>query len=252
MKTIITALFLSFTLVSMTHAGGLSDLLNSDVLSKGKELLNKVESGTGGSLGGDLDPATVANGLKEALQKGAEKAVSLAGIQDGYFKNPEIKIPLPESTQKVTKTLKKLGLGKYIDRFDESINRAAEKAAPVAIDYFTTALKGMSIEDAYKILRGPDNAATQYFKDKTISKLTSAFRPSIDASLSKVGAVKAYKKVQERAGKVGLGSQVDFDMSDYVTGKALDGLFQLVANEEKNIRENPVARTSELLQQVFK
>ena len=234
---------LAFVLVP-AHAFDLDDLLG-----KGKELIEEASGNPDKGVG--LDGDTVARGLKAALDKGTRQAVSLAGVNDGYFKNPQIKIPLPARAEKYKKTLKKLGLGKYVDELELSMNRAAEKAAPLAAEYFVTALKDMSIEDAYKLLRGPDDSATQYFREKTNDKLASAFRPSIDESLSNVGAVSAYKNVQKRAGKLGLGGKMTFDMSDYVTGKALDGLFQLVANEEKNIRENPTARTTELLQEVF-
>ena len=221
-----------------------------DLFNTGKELVEEVtdNASSGGSI---LDAGTIAKGLKAALEKGTGKAVSLAGVHDGYFKNPEIKIPLPARAEKYAGALRKVGLGKYVDELDESMNRAAEKAAPLAAEYFVDALKEMSIEDASKLLKGPDDSATQYFREKTSGRLAAAFRPTIDQSISQVGAIQAYDKLKDKAGKIGLGSKFSFDMSDYVTAQALDGLFTLIAKEEKNIRENPTARTTELLQQVF-
>ncbi|MEM7291950.1 MAG: DUF4197 domain-containing protein [Pseudomonadota bacterium] len=240
---IASPLFFSMALVPQSLlAGSLSDLLQ-----QGEDLLQQA----GLDEDSGLDAETVVRGLKEALEKGTGKAVDVAGVQDGYFKNPRIKIPLPEQAEKYGDRLRKLGLGKYVDNLEQSINRAAENAAPLATQFFLDALTGMSIEDGYDILRGPDDAATRYFDTQTRPKLTQVFRTPIDQSLSDVGAISAYKKLQKKADKVGLASKFSFDMSDYVTERALDGLFVLVADEEKNIRDNPVARTSELLKQVF-
>ncbi|MEM7207511.1 MAG: DUF4197 domain-containing protein [Pseudomonadota bacterium] len=241
MKPFNNVVFALVVLCSLFRPAHASDL--QSLLEQGEALLNQTS--------GELDVETVAQGLKEALDKGSKKAVSIAGIKDGYLANPKIKIPLPDRAEKYGKRLKKLGLGKYVDQLETSINRAAEKAAPLATELFVGAIQSMSIEDAYDILRGDDDSATQYFQEKTRGDLTQAFYPSIDDSLSDVGAIKAYDKLQKRADKYGLGDKFDFDMSDYVTQKSLDGLFLLVAEEEKNIRENPTARTTELLQQVF-
>ena len=199
-----------------------------------------------------LSDSDVVAGLKEALEKGTQSAVSLLGRKDGFLSNPQVKIPMPESLQSVEKGLRKVGQDKYADQFVETMNRAAEQAVPEAVSIFSDSIKQMSIEDAKKILQGPDDAATQYFRKTSESALRERFQPIVDKSTDSVGVTASYKKL---TGKLGMMSKfIDtnkLDLNSYVTDKALDGLFTMIAVEEKKIRENPVARTTDLLKKVF-
>jgi len=201
--------------------------------------------------GQGLTDGKIASGLKEALHVATGKAVDLTGIVDGYFKNQAIKILLPDQLRSLEPTLRTLGLGSQVDAFVLGMNRAAERAAPAAREIFGQAVTEMSFEDARKILGGGDTAATDYFKVKTTDRLTGAFRPVVERSLGEVGVVRQYKDL------IGLAEAMPFlkaesvDVDRYVTGKALDGLFHVVGDEERAIRANPAARVTDLLREVF-
>jgi len=201
---------------------------------------------------GGPDAASAGAGLKEALTVGAGKAVKAASLNDGYFKDPEIRIPLPEDLRKNVKLLRRIGLGRDLDAFELSMNRAAEKAAPQAERIFVDAVKEMTISDALGILRGADTAATSYLKSKTSEKIFASFKPLVAVAMDSVGVTKSYKKVADRARRVRLlrGKAPDLDV--YVTGKAMDGLFVMVGRQEREIRRNPAARVTDLLKKVFK
>lgn len=209
-----------------------------------KKLKNKVISSK---------PSTeeVASGLKEALTKGVSKGSDEVSKADGYFKNPEIKIPFPPEMKNVETTLRKMGMDKQVDEFVLSLNRAAEDAAKEAKPIFVNAIKSMTIEDAWSILKGEDNAATQYLNKTTSAQLKEKFKPIIKASLDKVNATKYYKDLITAYNKVPLVKKVNPDLDAYATDKATDGLFVMIAKEERNIRQNPGARTTELLKKVF-
>jgi len=195
---------------------------------------------------------TVALGLKEALSVGTKNAVNRLSEKDGYFKNEAVKILLPEKVQKVASLLRSAGYQEEVDAFVLSMNRAAEKAAPQAVDIFAGAIKSMSFEDARKILEGGNTAATQYFKGKTSSQLFSAFKPDISQSMNEVGVTKAYKNMMGRyTATVPFGMAESLDLDNYVTNKALDGLFYKLGQEEAKIRTTPAARTTGLLKMVF-
>jgi len=198
-----------------------------------------------------LTTAEVGDGLKEALINGISKGADLVSITDGYFKNPEIKIPFPPEVQKVEKTLRDIGLGSEVDRFVMTLNRGAEDAAKEAKPIFVSAIKSMTIEDAWAILKGEDNAATQYLRKTTSTQLKNAFRPVIQNSLNKVNATKYYGDLVTRYNKIPFVEKVNPNLDDYATDKAVEGLFVMIAKEEKNIRKDPVARTTELLKRVF-
>jgi len=199
-----------------------------------------------------LDEGTVASGLKEALSVGTATAVKLVSREDGYFGNEAIKILLPDKVQAVGEVLKKAGFGQEVDAFILSMNRAAEKAAPKAKDVFIGAIKEMSIQDANRILNGGDTAATDYFRTKTSQHLAEVFKPEISSSMNKVGVARHYKTLTERYfSLIPFASMESFDLDWYVTNKALDGLFHMVGQEEKKIRTNPAARTTEILKTVF-
>jgi hypothetical protein len=193
----------------------------------------------------------VAEGLKEALTNGVSKGSDLASKLDGYYKNPEIKIPFPPDVKHVETKLRQIGMGAQVDKFIESLNRGAEDAAKESKPIFVSAVKQMTIQDAWSILKGEQDAATQYLKKTTTGQLTDKFMPIVHASLEKVNATKHYAELVTAYNKIPLVQKVNPDLDQYATGKAIDGLFILVAKEEKNIRTNPVARTSDLLKKVF-
>lgn len=199
-----------------------------------------------------LSQDEVASGLKEALEQGIVKGTDLASKTDGYFKNDLIKILLPEDAQKVEKTLRNMGLGSEVDRALLAINRGAESAAIEAKPIFVNAIKQMNIRDALGILKGDATAATDYLKRTTNAQLVELFKPKIQASLDEVGATKYYGDLADSYNKIPLTRQkVNPDLNAYVTQKAIDGLFVLIAEEEKNIRRNPTGRTSDLMKKVF-
>ncbi|HEX5171437.1 MAG TPA: DUF4197 domain-containing protein [Cyclobacteriaceae bacterium] len=198
-----------------------------------------------------LTTAEVAEGLKEALINGISKGSDIVSQVDGYFKNPEIKIPFPPDVQKVETRLRQIGLGDQVDKFILTLNRGAEDAAKEAKPIFISAIKSMTIQDAWGILKGDQDAATQYLKRTTSVQLKEKFKPVIQNSLSKVNATKYYGDIVTTYNKIPLVEKVNPELDDYATDKAIDGLFVMIAKEEKNIRQDPVARTSDLLKKVF-
>ena len=198
-----------------------------------------------------LSSADVAEGLKEALIKGISSGSDLASAVDGYFKNPEIKIPFPPEVKKVEDKLRQLGLGGQVDKFVVTLNRGAEDAAKEAKPIFIEAIRQMTIQDAWGILKGSDDAATQYLKRTTSGLLKEKFKPVINNSLQKVSATRYYSDIVNTYNKIPLTEDVNPNLDDYATDKAIEGLFIMIAKEEKNIRENPMARTTDLLKRVF-
>jgi uncharacterized protein DUF4197 len=199
----------------------------------------------------ELTTSEVAKGLKEALIKGAEYSTDIASKTDGYFKNPAIKIPFPPEIQKIETKLRQIGLNKLVDDFILSMNRGAEKAAAEATPIFVNAITNMTIEDAWAILKGDDDAATKYLQKTTGGQLKTKFKPIIRQSLESVNATKYYADITNTYNKIPLVTPLETDLSEYVNNLAIDGLFSLVAKEELAIRKNPIARTSELLKKVF-
>jgi len=193
----------------------------------------------------------VAKGLKEALVKGVSKGSDQVSQLDGYFKNPKIKIPFPPNVQKVETKLRQIGMGSQVDKFVMTLNRGAEDAAKGAKPIFISAITSMTIADAWNILKGEDDAATSYLKRTTSAQLLTKFRPVMTSSLDKVNATKYYGDVIGTYNKIPFVEKVNPDLKEYATQKAVDGLFFMIAKEEKNIREDPVARTTELLKKVF-
>jgi hypothetical protein len=198
-----------------------------------------------------LTDAEVAGGLKEALSIGITKGAAAAAQPDGYNKNSLIRIPFPQDVQKVETTLRTMGMGSLVDNFVLSLNRAAEDAAQEARPIFLGAIRKLTIKDVWGILTGGRDAATQYLKRTTSEELKVAFTPKIQASLDKVNATKYYSDVIGAYNRIPLVQKVNPDLTGYATQKAIDGLFLLVAQEEANIRQNPVARTTDLLRRVF-
>lgn len=242
MKKIITLFLIAVSFSAGTQAQGL------------KGLLNKAKDAVSGNQATGLSTDDIVSGLKEALIQGSQKGSNTLSQVDGFFANAALKILLPPEAQKVESTLRKVGLGKQVDDAILSMNRAAEDAAKSAAPIFGNAIKQMSFQDALGILKGGDTAATGYLRGKTTADLTAAFSPVIKASLEKMGATKYWNTLITSYNKVnifGSGQKIDPDLSSYVTNKALNGIFFQVAQEEKSIRKDPVARTSEILKKVF-
>lgn len=193
----------------------------------------------------------VGRGLKEALSVGIAKGATEASQKDGFYQNSLIRIAFPPEVKKVESTLRSVGLGSMVDDFVLSLNRAAEDASQQAKPIFLDAIKRLTIRDVWGILTGGKDAATQYLKRTTSEQLKIAFTPTIQASLDKVNATKYYSDVMGAYNRIPTVQKVSPDLTGYATQKTIDGLFMLVAQEEANIRENPIARTTELLRRVF-
>ena len=220
---------------------------NSQILDKLKKTVDETVNNTSNS----LTEEEVGEGLKEALTKGIENGVARVSKPDGYFKDLAIKIFLPEEAKKVEAKLRQIGQGEQVDKAIESLNRAAEDAANGAKDIFITAIKAMTIQDAMSILKGEDNAATTFLEKTTRQALFDKFKPVVKASLDKVGATKHWNTIFTTYNKIPLVEKVNPDLEEYATNKAIDGLFVQIAKEEKEIRENPAARVTDLLKKVF-
>ncbi len=193
-----------------------------------------------------------ASGLKQALEIGTKNTVAQTGTTNGFFGNPAIKIDVPEKLRPIEKALRMAGQSSLIDEFVLSMNRAAEKAAPAAGDIFGNAISHMTFDDAHSILTGGDTAATQYFKDKTSDPLRTAFRPPVKSAMEETGVEQKYNTMMSSVPKMPFGhSTQSFDIDDYVVGKALDGLFVVLGQEEKKIRTDPAAQVTPLLRDVF-
>lgn len=213
------------------------------------QTLDEVNKSLGGST--PLTASEVAQGLKEALVAGISKGSDLVSQTDGYLKNPQIRIPFPPDVQKVEEKLRQVGLGGEVDKFVTALNRGAEHAAREAKPIFVEAIRSMTIEDAWAILRGEDDAATQYLQRTTSGLLKEKFKPIVQRSLNEVNATRYYGDIVTRYNQIPFVQKVNPDLDDYATEKAIEGLFFMIAREEKNIRENPVARTTEILKRVF-
>jgi hypothetical protein len=202
---------------------------------------------------GDNRPTTseVAEGLKEALLKGVSTGADRLAQVDGYFRNPEIKIPFPPDAKKAEDRLRQIGLSNEVDRFITTLNRGAEDAAAEAKPIFISAIQQMTIEDAWGILKGQQDAATEYLKRTTSVQLKAKFKPVIQTSLSKVNATRYYNDLVTTYNKIPLVEKVNPNLDDYATDLAIQGLFIMIAKEEKNIRQDPLARTTDILKRVF-
>ena len=215
---------------------------------------DKLLKGLGGqgSAGAGLSDAKIGAGLKEALQAATEKTVSLTGKTDGYFANQAIKILMPEKLRSFETGLRAVGYGGQLDELVLGMNRAAERAAPQAKQIFFDAIGDMSFDDARKLLNGGDTAATEYFRGKTTPRLTTAFRPVVEQSMSQVGVSRQYKDLVGRFDSIPFAKSQAFDLDGYVVDRGLGGLFTVLGEQEKQIRTNPTARATDLLKEVFK
>jgi hypothetical protein len=199
----------------------------------------------------NLDSATADAGLREALQVGVNHAVSELGRIDGYLDNPDVRIPIPDEFEQLSKMLRTVGLDSVMDEFETSMNRAAEAAAPLAREVFVEAIKQMSITDAIEIVRGEGHEATDYLRKHAEEELTKRFTPIVSDQLDAVGATRSFNELMDSTADLPFVSKPVFDLEDYVTNKALDGMFFMIAREEEKIREDPLARTTDLLKTVF-
>ena len=221
-----------------------------------QNIANQVLSGVSGSSGSGsgtpgLSNEEVIRGLKDALTVGTNNSTGIASKVDGFYKNPKLFIPFPPEAKDVKAKMDALGMKPQTDKFVMTLNRAAEEAAKNAAPIFVTAVKGMSIGDGFAILKGGDNAATQYLKNKTTSELKVKFSPVVKAALDKVQITKYWKPIITKYNKLPLVKKQNPDLTAYVTDRAIAGLFTLIAEEELKIRKDPAARVSEILQKVF-
>ena len=226
MKTIFrlcTAVALGVLILASAQAAGLADISNKDATT----------------------------GLKEALTKGAQAAVAQLGRQDGFLKNERVRIPLPEGLHKVEGMMRGLGMGKYADELVTVMNRAAESAVVEAKPLLVNAVKNMSVQDAKGILTGGQDSATQYFKRTTSAPLTSKFLPIVAKATQKVKLAEKYDEFAGKGARFGLVDAQDADLNRYITRKALDGLYLMIAEEEKKIRQDPVGAASGIISKVF-
>ncbi len=211
-----------------------------------QQVLDQLPQGTG-----VLSQAEIGNGLKEALNNGITKQVSKLTATDGFFKNEAVKILLPEELQIVDKKLRQIGMGKLADEGLKVINRAAEDAVKEATPIFVDAVKQMSFNDAKNILMGNESSATTYLQNTTSTALYTKFNPVIKNSYTKVGADKVWKEIITKYNSIPLVKKVNPDLTDYTTKKAMEGVFKMIAVEEKDIRTNLASRSSDLLRKVF-
>lgn len=200
---------------------------------------------------GDLSSADAAGGVKAALEKGANVAVSLLGRPDGFLGNPKVRIPLPGYLEEGSKVLRMMGQGARIDELVTAMNRAAEQAVPAAKDLLVNAVRTMSVTDAKGILTGGDNSVTRFFADRTRAPLTERFLPVVTTATLKVKLAEKYNQLAGKAAGFGLVKKEDANIQRYVTGKSLDGLYLLIGEEERKIRQDPIGTGSAILQKVF-
>jgi hypothetical protein len=225
-----------------------------DVMKEMADIVNTTTSGSGGTSTPQLTNAEVISGLKEALVVGATNSVNLTSITDGFLGNTAIKLPFPEDALKMREKALEWGLDGQVEKFETTLNRAAEEAAKEALPIFKDAITNMSISDGFSILNGGDGAATKYLKDNTSAKLSEAFKPKVEAAISKVKLTEYWEPIMTKyntAMNFTGGDKIATDLNAYVTDKAISGLFYMVAIEENKIRQDPMARVTDLLSKVF-
>ncbi|MEN8167262.1 MAG: DUF4197 domain-containing protein [Pseudomonadota bacterium] len=241
-KALITVVCLLLIMVSMAQADW-KNLL--DQFLKGETAESVTEAA--------LSNSEIISGLKEALAKGVETSINTLGRTDGFLADELVRIAMPDSLKSVEKIARQTGQGEYVDEFVTTLNRAAEQAVPEAAVILGNGIRDMSVGDAKAILNGPDNAATEYFRKGSEAKLAEQFLPIVQQATGKAGVTSAYKSLMGQAGGLlgGFLNTEAMDLDKYVTDKAMDGLFKYIAIQEQQIRENPTARTTDLLKKVF-
>lgn len=224
-----------------------------------KELLDMLPEGSKDAVSASeiadvtgLSSEEITAGLKEALNTATEIAVNALGQEGGFLDNPAVRIPMPEELSRVEKGLRQMGQEEMADEFVATLNHAAEQAVPVALEQFQGAIEDMTVEDAESILTGPEDAATQYFRNHSEAALREQFLPIVQETTASAGVTSSYQNIMKQLGSFSSFLQPEsLDIDEYVTDEALDGLFDMVAQEEMKIRQDPVARSSDLLQKVF-
>ena len=258
----VRSVLVSFAALAITSAHGLDlgGLVNKDTLDK---LGNTIPQNTPATPAAQQPTTASAAGLagfsnkdqvgslKQALMQGAETAVASLAKENGFLGNEKVRIPLPESLQKAESLLRKFGMGSYADDLTTSMNRAAEAAVPEAKNLLIGAVRKMTVEDAKGILTGGNDAATQYFHKNTEAALSDKFKPIVNKSMQKVKLAEKYDQFAGKGAKLGLVDQRDARLDEYITRKAMDGLFLMMAEQEKAIRTNPLQATGSLAKKVF-
>lgn len=238
--------FLFLILLALPHLAhaGLQDYLNN--------IKQSINTGKDPGSNTSLSEETVVAGLKQALNQGVDQSIRQLGKENGFLGDASVKIPMPKTLSKVETGLRKAGQGKLADNFINTMNHAAEQAVPLTTDILIQAVKDMTVKDAMNILKGEPDAATQYFKRTSTPQLRTAIKPIVQKATASVGVTDSYKKMIGKAGYLAKYIDKDsLDIDQYITDKAVDGLFVKIAVEEKRIREDPVARTTDLLRNVF-
>lgn len=236
---VIVAAAFSFMLASVTQADDIGSKIEQQILhTPGKGKISQTEA---------------AGGIKEAMAQGVKRAITQLGREDGFNKDPYVRILVPKQLRKLSDTARQLGAGKKVDAFELSMNRAAEKAIPAAADIFSDAVRQMTIQDAIDIVRGNEDAGTQFFRRVTEDKLRAKFMPIVADATAKTGVTKRYKEMTGKNSGITklLGGGESIDLDRYVTDEAMDGLYHYVAEQEKDIRKNLLKQTSSLLRRVF-
>lgn len=224
---------------------------SQNLLNKATDALNQATGNSSGGSKATPSNQEIVSGLREALTIGSNNAGGKASARDGFFKNSLIKIPFPPEAKIVETKARQIGMGSQVDKFVMTMNRAAEEASKEAAPVFVNAVKTMTITDGIQILKGGDNAATNYLKAKTTGELTTRFSPIVKKAINKVELTKYWKPIITGYNKIPGVKRQNPDLDKYVTERALDGLFKLIAQEEANIRKNPAARVTDLLRKVF-
>ena len=246
--TAVSSLLLALML-SLPVQAGLDDLLK-----QGEKLLQEQTSSSSTStpVPAGVDTATLAKGLKEALQVGGKRAIEQLAANGGYANHADVRIPMPGMLESVGGLMRNYGLGRQVDAFEASMNSAAEQAISEATPIFMDTLESMTLDDARRIYSGGDTAATDYFREKTQGPLTTRLQPLIEQAMGNAGVVQAYQLLVSQAeSQVPMLQGMSPNLGKHVTEAALDGFFLRLAQEEQKIRENPVARTTDLLKEVF-
>ncbi len=247
MKKIISSVVIIAVTINLCVGQTFGNLMKDAEKASG-DVLKKTTSPGGNT---QLSNEEVISGLKDALSVGTNNSSGLASKLDGYYKNPSIFIPFPPEAQKVKDKVDAMGMQEQTDKFVMTLNRAAEEAAKDAAPVFINAIKGMSIGDGFAILKGADNAATQYLKDKTTAQLKEKFTPIVQAAIDKVEVTKYWNPIINTYNKIPFVEKQNPDLTAYVTERAMQGLFKLIADEELEIRKDPIARVTDILKKVF-
>ncbi|MCK5830274.1 MAG: DUF4197 domain-containing protein [Methylococcales bacterium] len=242
---------LNLTTVALTLF--ISQSVQADWMDAAKNVVNKAAENSGSEIAQSaLSNSDVVSGLKEALANGVKSAINSLGTSGGFSNSP-VKIAIPDSLSTIATTVRTLGQGHYVDSLESTMNQAAEKAVPEAAEILSDAIRQMSVTDAMSILNGSDDAATQYFRKISESSLMERFKPIVTQATNSAGVTASYKNLTSQASPLlgGIMDKSSLDIDQYVTDKSLDGLFKYIAEEEKSIRSNPAARTTDLLKKVF-